>query len=91
MTLLDVVARLGDFDESATIYVSEPWNESSASLVEREPEHGGLPPRARQGSMAYFLEVDLARSVVKEWTDETGTQDKSHLCKRLIDYAIDDA
>ena len=91
MTLREVVTNLSAFDEGATIYASEPWNEGSASMVEREPEQGGLPPRATQKKMAYFLEVDLARSIVAEWIAATGVQDESDISKRLIEYATYDA
>lgn len=91
MTLLEVVANLNALDVGDTIYAAEPWTEGSASLVEREPEQGGLPIRAKQRNMMYFLEVELARAVATEWANATGLRDDNGVCKRLIEYATYDA
>jgi hypothetical protein len=40
MTLADVIERLDDLDELATIYAQSPWSAGSRAVVAVEPEGG---------------------------------------------------
>jgi hypothetical protein len=88
----DIVKRLSEFDGDDTIYASEPWTENSDAIVARELESGGLPPEAAVASMKYFLEVSIASDFLEDWI--ASLQDEpsaSATCKRLIQYATNDA
>lgn len=91
-TLGDVIDRLSEFDSEDTIYASEPWTERSDAMVAREPEAGGLPPNVSDASMKYFLEVSIAQDFVEDWLASLNEQPTpSAACRRMIDYAINDA
>lgn len=92
LTLADVVRDLPRLDPELTIYAARPWKATSAALVEREPDEGGLPEGAASGGLAYFLEVDIAQDVVEDWQEYRGGEaDSEDLCERLISYAANDA
>ena len=90
--LIDVLTTLELLEESATIYVGEPWTGESPAIVEAEPSSGGLPDAATKAGLKYFLEVFVAREFLAGW--ESGL-DKApsarERCDRLIGYALDDA
>lgn len=90
--LNDVVGRLSEFDSEDTIYASEPWTEQSEAMVAREPDAGGLPPEVSDAGMKYFLEVSIAQEFVEDWLASLDVQPTpSAVCRRVIDYAINDA
>ena len=92
VTLGDVIDRLSDFDNEDTIYASEPWTEQSEAMVAREPDAGGLPSEASEAGMVYFLEVGIAREVVEDCLALlNGQLAPLAICRRVIDYAINDA
>jgi hypothetical protein len=86
------VKSLGSLDEDATIYAAEPWTGASRSLVDHEPDSGGLPAEAVRLGLSYFLEVFVAREFLDGWernlSQEPTDQEK---CDRLVQYAIHDA
>ena len=92
MSLIETVHRLDSFDQESTIYVSEPWTESSTALVILEPESRALPKGAENLGLKYFLEVFVAREFLDGWIAhlerEPTTVEKT---ARLIQYAINDA
>jgi hypothetical protein len=61
VTLLDVIARLHEFDDELTIYAERDpeWTQSSRAVVALEPEHDGLAP---------VLEVAVAKDVLRAWS-----------------------
>ncbi len=90
--LIDVVATMESLEESATIYVAEPWSSDSPAIVEVEPSSGGMPEAATKARLKYFLEVFVAREFFAGW--ESGldkTPSARERCDRLIRYAVDDA
>ena len=92
MNLLEAVRDLETLDEESTIYAVEPWTESSAVVVEREPETGGVPENAQKLGMKYFLEIFIARDFLEDWTASLDAEPSlAEKCARLIDYAIHDA
>ena len=93
MKLLEVIQRLGEFDDELTIYAESDsgWSETSAAAVELEPEDGGLPPGTE--GLEYFLEVDLAKQVIEVWSQwrDGKTPSASDACRAVIYYADNDA
>jgi hypothetical protein len=91
-TLLDVISELDEADREATIYASKPWTNESTALVAREPETGGLPPRARDLGLDYFLEVFIASEFLEDWIANLNAKPSAEQkCHRLIGYAVNDA
>jgi len=88
----DLISGLSEFDSESTIYASEPWTEQSDAMVAREPDAGGLPREASDAGMKYFLEVSIAQEFVEDWLASLNEQPvPSVVCRRVIDYAINDA
>jgi hypothetical protein len=88
----DVIDRLSEFDSEDTIYASEPWTEQSEAMLAREPDAGGLPLEASDAGMKYFLEVSIAKEFVEDWLASLDEQPSpSAVCRRVVDYAINDA
>ncbi|MCB1692222.1 MAG: hypothetical protein KDI19_05610 [Pseudomonadales bacterium] len=90
--LINLMTDLESLDLDATIYVAEPWTRESLAMVEVEPASGGLPEAASRHSLAYFLEVSVARDFLADWQS---TLDKpptdQERCDSVIRYAVDDA
>lgn len=92
MTLVEVVRRLGDFDQAYTIYAAEPWTENSPAIVAYEPVEGGLPADAFRLGLSYFLEIAIANDFLHDWSSaQKFPQKDTEKCQRLIDYAVKDA
>ncbi len=93
MRLVDIVKQLASFDAESTIYAEEPWTEESEAIVEAEPDSGGVvPERVQRLGCQYFVEVFLAREFLEAWL--AGQERKptlEEMCRRLIDYAANDA
>ena len=90
--LIEIVARLSEFDEYDTIYAAEPWTEDSRAMVATEPESGGLPPEAVEAGFEYFLEIFISREVIEGWLASLAEKPSlSETCQRLIEYATYDA
>ncbi|ESX85950.1 hypothetical protein X754_29040 [Mesorhizobium sp. LNJC403B00] len=90
--LIDIVARLSEFDEYDTIYASEPWTEDSDAMVATGLDTGRSPPEAVEAGLEYFLEIHICREVIEGWL--ASIKEKPSLagvCQRLIEYAINDA
>jgi hypothetical protein len=91
-TLTEIVERLTEFDSNDTIYASEPWTEHSYGIVAPEPASGGLPAEAVEGGMKYFLEISIAKDFTQGWIEFSKENPSSlEICRRLIQYAINDA
>lgn len=92
MKLIEIIEKLDSFSDEDTIYAAEPWSEKCQAVVETEPPSGGLPEKAQELGLKYFLEVFLAREFLEGWIAnlqaEPSLQDK---CQRLIQYAVTDA
>ena len=79
-------------DERGTIYASEPWTVFSAAILVDEPEAGDMPAEAEQANLEYFLEVSIARDLIKGWIANCDTQPTlQQKCARLIEYVTNDA
>jgi hypothetical protein len=64
MTLREVVARLGDFEDDQTIY-AESATPTARAAVEVEPEDGTAPSAA--ADLPYLLEIAAAREAIEVW------------------------
>ncbi len=91
MTLIEIINNLANVeDDDMTIYAEEPWRNESKAILAHEPEAGGLPNVAIEGNLAYFLEVFITNEIMEDIdVPEFNTIEKK--CKRLIEYAINDA
>ena len=92
MTLIEAIRDLASLDEEHTIYAAKPWTPDSEVVLAEEPESGGLPEEAKRRGVKYFLEVFIAREVLDGWLENLKTQPSlEEKCKRIIEYAINDA
>jgi hypothetical protein len=83
---------LGSLEGAATIYAAKPWSPDSLAIVASAPEQGGLPTDVRQLDLKYFLEVDIARDFLGDWSASLETEPTLDAkCARLIQYATFDA
>jgi len=90
--LIDIVARLSDFDEYDTIYALEPWTEDSDAMVATRTDSGRLPSEAVEAGLEYFLEVHISREFIEDWIASIKEEPSlSEICQRLIQYAVNDA
>jgi hypothetical protein len=90
--LLEVIENIEKFNLADTIYASEPWTEDSDSIVANEPPGGRPPLEAVNAGLKYFLEVSIAKDFIEDWSRTvSGTPNSSSICKRVIQYAINDA
>lgn len=70
MTLEDVVANLGSFDNEHSIYATRikgQWRAGSIAFVMREPEDGKLMQLLSGGEAEYLLEISLAKEIIEVW------------------------
>lgn len=92
MKLLDCINILHEVDRDATIYSRKPWTENSPSIVELEPQGGGLPAEAIALGLSYFIEVAIAAEFLDDWAAGlTNPPTVYERCQRLIEYAANDA
>lgn len=88
MILLDVIQNLAAYESTWTIFAAQPWTPQSMAAVAYEPDSGDLPVEAKDFGLKYFLEVFIAREILE---DLGGAPDPESQCKRIIQYAINDA
>ncbi len=88
MTLQEIVRELDRFDRGLTIYAAEPWQPSANAIVARPTDSGGVPDEAVTAGCIYFLEVFIAREVLRQFPSLAGHQPgEAEKCARLIEYA----
>jgi hypothetical protein len=89
MTLLEVTARLSSFPEEAVIFAESPWSAASfAVVVENEM---GMVMSVGGRDLEYFLEISISLEVMDGFRKYSKHHSTESCCKRLIDYAINDA
>ncbi len=91
MKLIDVIARLKEFDPDKTIYAAEPWTPESEVQIEHEPQEENLLRNSTGNVLAYFLEIFIAVEFSEDWVALNPEISNLALCERLIQYAINDA
>ena len=66
--------------------------ENSAAMVFPELENGGIPQKADELGLKYFIEVLIAYEFLTSWAENLDKAPTAReKCIRLIQYAIDDA
>lgn len=65
MTLSDVIARLDEFDDDQTIYVTKNTPDAEA-VVNFPPDDGSMNSA---NGMYYLLEVVLAKEAIRVWSE----------------------
>ena len=88
--LIDIIAKLSDMDREDVICVRPEWSAESEAGVFRFGADYRVPEEAARLGLKYFLEVDVARQVLEEFTNRP-TATLAERCARLIDYAERDA
>ena len=86
MKLLDVIARLHEFDDAHAIYAARDpeWTQSSRAAVGLERDANGL---------AYVLEVAAAKDAVRAWSEARKHRLPSlrERYEAVLYYALNDA
>ena len=92
MRLRELATRLDDLADDLTIYIEQNAHRSGTSevVVARERD---TDPDWRPDGFQYFLEVDLAKEVVRVWSAWRGGQRPSsgQAAEALLHYAVHDA
>lgn len=91
MTLIDAIRQAETLDPEATIYASEPWTENTEVIVTVESPTGDLPDAAVEMAMVYFLEVSVVHDLLEDMRRSSELVTPQQKCKRIIDYATNDA
>jgi len=90
MKLREALRQLGEFPDDQTIYIEagSGWGATSEVVVAEESDDGGPPE-----GFDYFLEVHLAREVLRVWQEWRGGREPTpdELCDAVIYYARNDA
>ena len=90
MTLLEAVRDFESLDQMSTIFAAEPFSEHSEVIISEETESEIAPKWAVERGLTYFLEVFIVRELLDDWiTDKEPTLLEK--CRRIIQYAINDA
>ena len=86
MTLLDVIARLHEYDDGLAIYAERDpeWTQSSRAFVGVQRDAGGL---------AYVLEVAAAKDALRAWSQARKNKLPSlrERYEAVLYYALNDA
>jgi hypothetical protein len=95
MNLLEFSSSLSQQDSRLTAYISRysTWSPSSEIILAREPEDGVIPSSLANSDMEYFLEVSIAKEVVKNWESQLSQNELDSVSRAnlLIYYAENDA
>jgi hypothetical protein len=94
MILMDIIARLRDYDETPfngqapSIYAAEPWAPNSDALVEWSGEKGGIPER-RTPLLYYLATVSEALQFFgAEYDERIAAGEVDAMCRKLIYHVI---
>jgi hypothetical protein len=95
LTLVELLPRLGDFDDEFTIYAeaNPKWSPESTALVRQNEGETTGPIQIGGRVLSYMLEVDLAREAIEVWSEwRNGRQPTPiDMCAAVIYYATHDA
>jgi hypothetical protein len=89
MTLADLIAQLGRFDDALSIYAVPRWRASSEARVLAEP-FDGTHPQGAEG-MTYLATVAEARRAVAAYRRVRPGANAGQICASVVYYAIYDA
>ena len=88
MTLADVIAQLGRFDDALSIYAVPRWDASSETRVLAEPFDGSHPAGAE--GMTYLSTVAEAKRAVSAYRRVRPAATSAQVCASVVYYAIYD-
>ena len=92
ITLVEIVEELGSYGDEEDIYAREPWTPDSPVIVLNRPESPGLPEKASNLGMVYFIAAFIAQEFLEDWVKAQSKKPTyREQCERLIQYAIYDA
>jgi hypothetical protein len=87
--LAELIRRIDDLDDDATLFAARPWSAGSdaASAVEDQESR-----EAVEAGMSYLLEVSMAKEVVRTWGAWHGgrTPSTTEAVRAVIYYAEHD-
>jgi hypothetical protein len=84
-SLIEVLTRLDEIPEEATLYAAEPWSAASPVCVSDDD--------CAPAGFTYLLEVELAQDVIEVWSLWRGGAQPTDLqkCEAVLHYATHDA
>lgn len=85
VALQSVIDRLDGYDSEATIFAATPWTPESDCIVIKPSSDKVDAPEAK--GLPYFLEISIAQ----ELKADLGTMSPEAICRRIIEYAVNDA
>lgn len=90
MDLCTLIDRLpGDLDDRLCIFAAKPWSSNSVAIAVELSDESKPPEDVVQQGLAYFLEVHVAKEVLRVFGDRRPSQaEKQNL---LLYYAENDA
>ena len=96
-TLREIVTSLerlpsGDrYEPGPTIFAKKPWSTDSLAIVLQEDAVDGVAPG--QPGFSYFLEVEIAKDVIRVWSSWRGGAEPTpeQAVRAAIHYAENDA
>lgn len=89
MRLVEIVTQLDSLDLDAIICVQRPWSPAAKCIITRPSADFGVPTEVKEAGFAYFLEVSVARDVLRIFGDNVPTENEK--MRVLIYYAENDA
>ncbi len=89
-TLSELIEVLETLDPEHTIYAASPWTADSEAMVTYDVD-GRVPPEAAELGLSYFLEVDIALNVVKQYEEVMGKLSTQLRFQKVLYYAEYDA
>ena len=92
MRLIDVIMTVDELGDDGVIYAQEPWTEQSEALVLTGPVADDMAVVHRGDAYVYFLEVGIAKEFLEGWIARLHPPPPiDEQCRRVIEYAINDA
>ncbi|MBG6066358.1 hypothetical protein [Micromonospora ureilytica] len=87
-SLLQLIERLAELPDDATLYAARPWSPESDAVAAIEGPGGESPTE-----LPHLLEVELAREAVDVWSEwRKGRRPTAgNACAAVIHYATHDA
>jgi hypothetical protein len=89
-TIMDLIERIDELDAEDVIFAKPDWNEKAEARIFRLTEDHRVPSEAGALGFTYFLEADVVRQVLEEFSDKPDVSPLAK-CLRVIHYATYDA
>lgn len=89
-TLIELIGNVDGMDPEDVICAKPEWRPESEARTFRLTEDLRVPEEAKAAGYESFLEVDIIRQVLEEFSETPGAS-LEEKCRRVIQYAICDA